>query len=182
MAPSWPADRFAKWSSTPCISSSTPTLQMKASSLGGEITFLSAGEVAAVLKTRSSFTYERAWEYLVPEGRASVRQPADGRASRRQMSRAGQLPMPNSQLQSRLESESHDRSTSDGSGLDHDGLDDDSRRQYSPASCRRQCSEVVRPSAIVDTKRPGIHVLSSWELELGVIQSLARRMSVSHDD
>jgi ribulose-5-phosphate 4-epimerase/fuculose-1-phosphate aldolase len=37
-------------------------LQMKASSLGA-ITFLSAGEVAAVLKTRGSFTYERAWEY-----------------------------------------------------------------------------------------------------------------------
>ena len=37
-------------------------LQMKASSLG-EITFLSDGEVAAVLKTRSSFTFERAWEY-----------------------------------------------------------------------------------------------------------------------
>jgi ribulose-5-phosphate 4-epimerase/fuculose-1-phosphate aldolase len=37
-------------------------LQMKASSLGA-ITFLSVGEVAAVLKTRGSFTYERAWEY-----------------------------------------------------------------------------------------------------------------------
>lgn len=36
-------------------------LQMKASSLG-EITFLSDGEVAAILKTRSSYTFERAWE------------------------------------------------------------------------------------------------------------------------
>jgi ribulose-5-phosphate 4-epimerase/fuculose-1-phosphate aldolase len=37
-------------------------LQMKAASLG-EITFLSEGEVRAVLSTRSSFTFERAWEY-----------------------------------------------------------------------------------------------------------------------
>jgi ribulose-5-phosphate 4-epimerase/fuculose-1-phosphate aldolase len=37
-------------------------LQMKAGSLG-EITFLSDGEVEAVLSTRSSFTFERAWEY-----------------------------------------------------------------------------------------------------------------------
>jgi HCOMODA/2-hydroxy-3-carboxy-muconic semialdehyde decarboxylase len=37
-------------------------LQMKATSLG-EITFLSEGEVRAVLSTRSSFTFERAWEY-----------------------------------------------------------------------------------------------------------------------
>jgi HCOMODA/2-hydroxy-3-carboxy-muconic semialdehyde decarboxylase len=37
-------------------------LQMKASSLG-EISFLSDGEVQAVLSTRSSFTFERAWEY-----------------------------------------------------------------------------------------------------------------------
>ena len=37
-------------------------LQMNASSLG-EITFLSEGEIAAILQTRSSFTYERAWEY-----------------------------------------------------------------------------------------------------------------------
>jgi ribulose-5-phosphate 4-epimerase/fuculose-1-phosphate aldolase len=36
-------------------------LQLKASTLG-EITFLSDGEVAAVLRTRGSFTYERAWE------------------------------------------------------------------------------------------------------------------------
>jgi ribulose-5-phosphate 4-epimerase/fuculose-1-phosphate aldolase len=37
-------------------------LQMKAGALG-EITFLSHGEVAAVLRTRSSFTFERAWEF-----------------------------------------------------------------------------------------------------------------------
>ena len=37
-------------------------LQMKASSLG-DITFLSAGEIEAVMSTRSSFTFERAWEY-----------------------------------------------------------------------------------------------------------------------
>jgi HCOMODA/2-hydroxy-3-carboxy-muconic semialdehyde decarboxylase len=37
-------------------------LQMKASGLG-EITFLSEGEVAAVLRTRGSFTFERAWEF-----------------------------------------------------------------------------------------------------------------------
>lgn len=37
-------------------------LQLKASGLGG-ITFLSEGEVAAVLRTRGSFTFERAWEF-----------------------------------------------------------------------------------------------------------------------
>ena len=42
-------------------------LQMKASSLG-DITFLSPGEIDAVLATRSSFTFERAWEDLVPAG------------------------------------------------------------------------------------------------------------------
>lgn len=36
-------------------------LQMKAHALG-EITFLSHGEIEAVLSTRGSFTYERAWE------------------------------------------------------------------------------------------------------------------------
>jgi HCOMODA/2-hydroxy-3-carboxy-muconic semialdehyde decarboxylase len=38
------------------------SLQMQARQLG-EITFLSDGEVAAALKTRSSFTFERAWEH-----------------------------------------------------------------------------------------------------------------------
>jgi HCOMODA/2-hydroxy-3-carboxy-muconic semialdehyde decarboxylase len=37
-------------------------LQMKAHALG-DITFLSDGEVAAVLRTRGSFTFERAWEF-----------------------------------------------------------------------------------------------------------------------
>jgi HCOMODA/2-hydroxy-3-carboxy-muconic semialdehyde decarboxylase len=37
-------------------------LQMKASALG-DVTFLSDGEIAAVLRTRGSFTFERAWEY-----------------------------------------------------------------------------------------------------------------------
>ena len=36
-------------------------LQLKASALG-DITFLSDGEVAEILRTRSSFTFERAWE------------------------------------------------------------------------------------------------------------------------
>jgi ribulose-5-phosphate 4-epimerase/fuculose-1-phosphate aldolase len=37
-------------------------LQLKASALG-EITFLSDGEIQAILATRGAFTYERAWEY-----------------------------------------------------------------------------------------------------------------------
>lgn len=37
-------------------------LQQRAAALG-EITFLSDGEVRAILATRSSFTFERAWEY-----------------------------------------------------------------------------------------------------------------------
>jgi ribulose-5-phosphate 4-epimerase/fuculose-1-phosphate aldolase len=37
-------------------------LQLKASGLG-DITFLSEGEVAAVLRTRGPFTFERAWEF-----------------------------------------------------------------------------------------------------------------------
>jgi ribulose-5-phosphate 4-epimerase/fuculose-1-phosphate aldolase len=37
-------------------------LQMRASGMG-EVTFLTDGEVRAVLATRSSFTFERAWEY-----------------------------------------------------------------------------------------------------------------------
>jgi HCOMODA/2-hydroxy-3-carboxy-muconic semialdehyde decarboxylase len=36
-------------------------LQMKASALG-DITFLNEGEVAAILRTRGAFTFERAWE------------------------------------------------------------------------------------------------------------------------
>ena len=37
-------------------------LQWKASMMGA-VTFLSDGEVAAILRSRASFTYERAWEY-----------------------------------------------------------------------------------------------------------------------
>lgn len=37
-------------------------LQLKAATLG-PINFLSTGEVDAILRTRASFTYERAWEY-----------------------------------------------------------------------------------------------------------------------
>jgi ribulose-5-phosphate 4-epimerase/fuculose-1-phosphate aldolase len=37
-------------------------LQLKASALG-EVTFLSDGEIDAILSTRASFTYERAWEH-----------------------------------------------------------------------------------------------------------------------
>jgi HCOMODA/2-hydroxy-3-carboxy-muconic semialdehyde decarboxylase len=53
-------------------------LQMKASSLG-EIMFLSEGEVQAVLSTRSSFTFERAWEYWCRRaGRAYDLKPMEG--------------------------------------------------------------------------------------------------------
>ncbi len=53
-------------------------LQMKASALGA-ITFLSAGEVQAVLRTRSSFTFERAWEYWCGRaGRRYDERPMEG--------------------------------------------------------------------------------------------------------
>jgi ribulose-5-phosphate 4-epimerase/fuculose-1-phosphate aldolase len=53
-------------------------LQLKASALG-EITFLSDGEIAAVLRTRSSFTFERAWEYWCHRaGRAYDGRPMEG--------------------------------------------------------------------------------------------------------
>ena len=53
-------------------------LQMQASSLG-KITFLSEGEVEAVLRTRSSFTYERAWEYWCGRaGRPYDNRPMEG--------------------------------------------------------------------------------------------------------
>ena len=55
-------------------------LQLKAAALG-TIKFLSDGEIEAVRATRSSFTYERAWEVLVPAGRARVRLPPDGRSN-----------------------------------------------------------------------------------------------------
>lgn len=53
-------------------------LQMKASALG-TITFLSDGEVAAVLSTRRSFTFERAWEYWCRRaGRPYDARPMEG--------------------------------------------------------------------------------------------------------
>jgi ribulose-5-phosphate 4-epimerase/fuculose-1-phosphate aldolase len=53
-------------------------LQLKASALGA-ITFLSDGEIAAVLRTRGSFTYERAWEYWCQRaGRPYEVRPLEG--------------------------------------------------------------------------------------------------------
>jgi ribulose-5-phosphate 4-epimerase/fuculose-1-phosphate aldolase len=53
-------------------------LQRKAAALG-TITFLSDGEVAAVLATRSSFTFERAWEYWCRRaGRPYDARPMEG--------------------------------------------------------------------------------------------------------
>jgi HCOMODA/2-hydroxy-3-carboxy-muconic semialdehyde decarboxylase len=53
-------------------------LQMKAASLGA-ITFLSDGEIRAILSTRSSFTYERAWEYWCRRaGRPYDSRPMEG--------------------------------------------------------------------------------------------------------
>lgn len=53
-------------------------LQWKATTLGA-ITFLSDGEIAEVLRTRASFTYERAWEYwCYRAGRAYDQRPMEG--------------------------------------------------------------------------------------------------------
>jgi ribulose-5-phosphate 4-epimerase/fuculose-1-phosphate aldolase len=53
-------------------------LQLKAAALGA-ITFLSEGEVAAVLRTRSSFTFERAWEFWCRRaGRPYDARPMEG--------------------------------------------------------------------------------------------------------
>jgi ribulose-5-phosphate 4-epimerase/fuculose-1-phosphate aldolase len=53
-------------------------LQMKASTLG-DITFLSDGEVDAILSTRRSFTYERAWErWCRRAGRPYDERPMEG--------------------------------------------------------------------------------------------------------
>jgi len=53
-------------------------LQMKAHALG-DVTFLSEGEVAAVLRTRGSFTFERAWEFWCRRaGRPYNARPMDG--------------------------------------------------------------------------------------------------------
>jgi len=53
-------------------------LQLKARALG-EVTFLSDGEIAAVLRTRGSFTFERAWEYWCRRaGRPYDARPMEG--------------------------------------------------------------------------------------------------------
>jgi ribulose-5-phosphate 4-epimerase/fuculose-1-phosphate aldolase len=53
-------------------------LQMKAHMLG-DVTFLSDGEVAAVLRTRGSFTFERAWEFWCRRaGRPYEARPMEG--------------------------------------------------------------------------------------------------------
>jgi ribulose-5-phosphate 4-epimerase/fuculose-1-phosphate aldolase len=53
-------------------------LQLKATALGA-VTFLSPGEIDAILATRSSFTYERAWEYWCNRaGRSYDARPMDG--------------------------------------------------------------------------------------------------------
>jgi HCOMODA/2-hydroxy-3-carboxy-muconic semialdehyde decarboxylase len=53
-------------------------LQLKAGALG-EITFLSEGEIAAVLRSRSSFTFERAWEFWCHRaGRSYDARPMEG--------------------------------------------------------------------------------------------------------
>jgi HCOMODA/2-hydroxy-3-carboxy-muconic semialdehyde decarboxylase len=53
-------------------------LQLKAGALG-DITFLSDGEIAAVLRTRSAFTFERAWEFWCRRaGRPYDERPMEG--------------------------------------------------------------------------------------------------------
>lgn len=53
-------------------------LQMKASALGS-VTFLSDGEIAAILRTRRSFTFERAWEFWCRRaGRSYDERPMEG--------------------------------------------------------------------------------------------------------
>jgi len=53
-------------------------LQQRAAALG-EITFLTDGEIAAVMRTRSSFTFERAWEYWCQRaGRPYDPRPMEG--------------------------------------------------------------------------------------------------------
>jgi ribulose-5-phosphate 4-epimerase/fuculose-1-phosphate aldolase len=53
-------------------------VQMKAIGLG-DVTFLSEGEIAAVLGTRSSFTFERAWEFWCRRaGRPYDARPLEG--------------------------------------------------------------------------------------------------------
>jgi len=53
-------------------------LQMKAQTLG-DVTFLSDGEIAAILRTRGSFTFERAWEFWCRRaGRPYDARPMEG--------------------------------------------------------------------------------------------------------
>jgi ribulose-5-phosphate 4-epimerase/fuculose-1-phosphate aldolase len=53
-------------------------LQMKAQTLG-DVIFLSEGEVAAILRTRGSFTFERAWEFWCRRaGRPYDARPMEG--------------------------------------------------------------------------------------------------------
>ena len=53
-------------------------LQLKAAGLG-PVTFLSPGEIEAILATRSSFTFERAWEYWCARaGRSYDVRPMEG--------------------------------------------------------------------------------------------------------
>jgi HCOMODA/2-hydroxy-3-carboxy-muconic semialdehyde decarboxylase len=57
-------------------------LQMKAHALG-EVTFLSEGEVQAILTTRGSFTFERAWErWCRRAGRRYDARPMEGPLAR----------------------------------------------------------------------------------------------------
>jgi len=57
-------------------------LQMRAAALG-EITFLTDGEIAAVLRTRASFTFERAWEFWCRRaGRPYDERPMEGPLAR----------------------------------------------------------------------------------------------------
>ena len=57
-------------------------LQQQAAALG-EVTFLSDGEVEAILRTRSSFTFERAWEYWCQRaGRPYDARPMEGPLAR----------------------------------------------------------------------------------------------------
>lgn len=57
-------------------------LQLRAMQLGA-VTFLSDGEIAAIVSTRASFTYERAWEYWCRRaGRPYAERPMEGPLAR----------------------------------------------------------------------------------------------------
>ncbi|HXH24612.1 MAG TPA: hypothetical protein VNI78_05135, partial [Vicinamibacterales bacterium] len=58
-------------------------LQLRARALGA-VTFLTDGEIDAVLRRRGPFTYDRAWEYWCHRaGRPYDPQPAGGRRGSR---------------------------------------------------------------------------------------------------